>query len=263
MTNETQTQTKPHENKKEEMKNVVATEHEHEHEHAEHSHEHEGHNQEHAEHSHEHEGHNHEHAHEHEHEHTASKDKSAPQSDLVDNDKVKVDNKKSEKVKQEITKKDEASANGLSLPLSKKHCMYLGTFIKGKPIDLVISQLEEVIKMKRAIAYKGEIPHRHQEGMMSGRYPVKASKAFIPLLKGLKGNAIANGMDIDKVRITACVPNWASRPSRSGGRRGKRVHVLLKAREVVPSEKPSRPSKSNKQEKKTENKTENKSGEKK
>ncbi|MEK6928037.1 MAG: hypothetical protein AABX11_06405 [Nanoarchaeota archaeon] len=161
-----------------------------------------------------HQEHNHEH-HEHKHETPATEEK------------------KETKPVVKLTKKHEAVVNALSLPISKKHSMYIGSFIKNKPIDLAIKQLEEVIKFKRAIPYKGEIPHRSDPGMMSGRYPINASKVFIQLLKGLKGNAIVNQMDIDKVRITWCSAFWASRPMKRGGAKFKRCNVTLKAKEVT------------------------------
>jgi ribosomal protein L22 len=80
--------------------------------------------------------------------------------------------------------------------------------------------------MKRAIPMRGEIPHRH--GMMSGRYPIKASKLYIGLLKGLKANAMANDLELEKLKIFA-VPNVASRPyKRFGQGRFKRTHVTIK-----------------------------------
>jgi len=108
--------------------------------------------------------------------------------------------------------------------------MYICRFIKNKSIDKAILDLEQVIKLKRAIPFKGEIPHR--KGMMSGRYPVKASKLFINLLKGLKGNISVNNLDLDKTVIYFASANWASRPLRREGRKAKRTSVTLKAREI-------------------------------
>ncbi|HVY01445.1 MAG TPA: hypothetical protein VHA12_01640 [Candidatus Nanoarchaeia archaeon] len=139
----------------------------------------------------------------------------------------KKDNKSSAKP---VVKKTEATARGDSIRASRKHCQYICTFIKGKTPDQAIKELEQVIKLKRAIPYKGEVPHR--KGMMSGRYPVDASKIFIPMLKGLKGNIIANGMDVEKSVIVSGVSNWASRPQKRSGGKGKRTHVILVAREA-------------------------------
>ncbi len=144
----------------------------------------------------------------------------------------KVEHAKTEVKKEEkkIVKKEFAMAQGLNLHASKKHLMYISNFIKGKKIDVAIKELGEVIKLRRAIPFKGEIPHR--KGMMSGRYPVSASELMINVLKGLKGNVIVNGLDLEKTRINYASVNWASRPARSGGRRAKRAQVLLKAAEI-------------------------------
>ncbi|MBM3233151.1 hypothetical protein FJZ18_03235 [Candidatus Pacearchaeota archaeon] len=130
------------------------------------------------------------------------------------------------------SKKEEAVARGTNLHASKKHCMYICNFIKGKPIDQAITELQEVLKFKRVIPMKGEIPHRSAHGIMSGRYPIKTTQQFIPLLKALKGNVIVNGMELDKTRITYGSATWASRPQKRGGMRFKRSFVVLKAREI-------------------------------
>lgn len=179
-------------------------------------------------------------AHEHINEHKAESQDKEKKSDTQNvkhkaQDKVELkDNvEKKEAKAPKIAKKDEAIAHGSSIRASKKASMYICDFIKNKPIDLAVSQLQEVIKMKRAIPFKGEIPHRHGKGMMSGRYPINVSKIFINILKGLKGNVIVNGMDLDKTRIAFASASWASRPQRAGGVRAKRTNVILKAREAT------------------------------
>ncbi|MCH7568247.1 MAG: hypothetical protein IIA87_02395 [Nanoarchaeota archaeon] len=129
-------------------------------------------------------------------------------------------------------KKEEAIAWGRNLHISKKQGVYICEFIKNKKIDGAIKDIEEVIKLKRAIPFKGEIPHRKGKGIMSGRYPVKATKLFINVLKALRGNSIVNGLDLDKTRIYFASASWASRPMRSRSRRAKRTNVILKAREI-------------------------------
>ena len=68
---------------------------------------------------------------------------------------------------------------------------------------------------------------------MSGRYPINASKLFIPILKSLRGNILVNQMDLDKARIYFASASWASRPSKRGGGRFKRTNVVLKSREIT------------------------------
>lgn len=199
-------------NKKSNMKTEEKKEQKHEH--GEHNHEHS--------HDHSHEGHNHDHAHDHNHE-------SHSHTDVKKENKM--ENKKTEKKEEKkIVKKEEAIAKGIGLPISKKHCMYICNFIKGKNVDTAIKQLEEVLKFKRAIPYAGEIPHRHGD-MMSGRYPINASKVMITVLKGLRGNIISNGLDVEKAKIYLGSATWGSRPAKKGGMRFKRVHLILKAKE--------------------------------
>src|SRR3989344_245775 len=147
------------------------------------------------------------------------------------NEESKKEIKEDKKKAPIIKKKHEAKACGVGIHAGKKHCMYICNFIKNKKIDAAIAELEQVIKLKRAIPFKGEVPHRKGR-MMSGRYPVNASKLFIKLLKGLKGNILINGMDLDKTRIVSGSANWAPRPARGGGRRAKRTHVTLIAKEI-------------------------------
>lgn len=145
----------------------------------------------------------------------------------------KKDAKKADvKAKPQISKKDEAMAHGKNLSLSKKHCMYISNFIKMKKIDAAIADLGQVVKLKKVVPFKGEIPHRKGPGLMSGRYPQKAAGVFITLLKGLRGNVLVNGMDLENTRITSSSASWASRPGRKSGARFKRTHVILKAREI-------------------------------
>lgn len=134
--------------------------------------------------------------------------------------------------KVEKVKKTEVNAAGLNLHASLKHCMYISKFIKGKAIDNAIADLQDVIKLKRAVPFKGEIPHRKEKGIMSGRYPIAASKQIISVLKGLKGNALAGNMELEKTKITFANPSWASQPAKRGGAKFKRTNIYLKARET-------------------------------
>lgn len=134
--------------------------------------------------------------------------------------------------KETAVKKSEAVARGLNVHASMKQCMFICRFIKGKSIDEALTELEKVIKLKKAVPFIGEIPHR-KGNMMSGRYPVNASKIFISILKSLKGNALANQMDLDKTKIYFASSSFASRPSKRSGGTFKRANIVLKAREAA------------------------------
>jgi len=133
---------------------------------------------------------------------------------------------KVEKKTEKLNKKTEAVVNGMNLSMGLKHAMAICNMIRNKDIDESIKILEEVEKYKRAVPMRGEIPHRH--GMMSGRYPIKATGIMVKLLKSLKSNAIQNELELEKFKIFAMANN-ASRPYRRFGQgRFKRTHVTIK-----------------------------------
>ncbi len=156
--------------------------------------------------------------------------------------------------KQEKKKVKIAKAVGKNLPISTKHSIAICIFIKGKNPQKALEILEKVIRAKVAVPMKGEIPHRKNmpKGKPSGRYPIKASKYFIKLLKNLIANATTKGLDADSLIISKAIANKASRPYRGtriayGGKHFKRTHVNLETIEIKKETK-----KEKKQEKKEE-----------
>lgn len=141
----------------------------------------------------------------------------------------KIKEKKKEEKKVVKVKKTEAVVNGKSIPISTLDGMFICKFIKKKTIEKAIADLEMVLKFKKAIPMKGEIPHRKGK-IMSGRYPLNAVGYFIRLLKSLQSNANANGMD--EPIIVEAIANKAYQPfGRFGTIRRKRTHIKIKVME--------------------------------
>ena len=133
-----------------------------------------------------------------------------------------------EKKKVIKVKKTEAFVDDTSIPISTKHSIAICNFIKGKKIEDAVNDLEQVVLKKKAVPMKGEIPHR--KGMMSGRYPKKASEHFIKILKRLTANATVNGLE--NPVITEAIANFGSRPyGRFGRVRKKRTHLKIIVKE--------------------------------
>jgi len=131
------------------------------------------------------------------------------------------------KEKPKIKKKTEAVVDARNIPVSTKVSAAICNMIKGKKITTAVRELEEVAKLKKAVPMSGEIPHRKGK-MGSGRYPIKAAKNFIVLLKSLSANANVN--DIDEPIIVKAIANIASRPFGKFGRvRKKRTHIKIVA----------------------------------
>ena len=157
------------------------------------------------------------------------------QKEEIKEDKGTKDNevkgeKKTVAQKKEAPKKDMAIVNMSNVPMSTKYSAAICKFIKNKSIEDAIADLEQVIVLKKAVPMKGEIPHRRGKGMMSGRFPVRASKSFISALKTLSGNALHNGLE--NPVIVEAVANIGERPyGRFGRVRKKRTHLRIVAKE--------------------------------
>ncbi len=138
-----------------------------------------------------------------------------------------IENKTEKKKQIPKIKKDEASVNGISLPISTKDSVSICKFIMKKPLDKAIEDLEQVAQFKKAIPMNKGFPHRKGKGMMAGRYHTKPVGFFIRMLKDLKANANVNG--VENPIIIEAVPNRASRPyGRFGRVKRKRTHVQIR-----------------------------------
>ncbi len=159
-----------------------------------------------------------------------TKQKTEIKKDSVEKE-IKKETKETSKTTEKAPKqeaKQEAAVNSYNLPISTKKAADICRFIKGKTINQAIKELEEVVKGKKAIPMKGEIPHRKGR-IMSGGFPKKAAKEIIVVLKGLSGNANVN--EIDNPIISEAIANIGSRPyGRFGRVRRKRTHIKIIAK---------------------------------
>ena len=90
-----------------------------------------------------------------------------------------------------------ARAMGKELHISPKHSVEICRAIRGLPITSAIDLLENVIVKKEAIPFKRFVrcvPHRRTNGFSKrrtgpGRYPVKAAKEILRVIKSAQSNA--------------------------------------------------------------------------
>lgn len=113
------------------------------------------------------------------------------------------------RVKYAYQPKDElnaAKAMGYEMDISFKHAVEICRAIKGRKIDDAIAYLEDVVAMKRAVPFKNhkkKVAHRKGlEKWYAGRYPVKASREIIKVLRNLKANAEYKGLEVNRLVIT-------------------------------------------------------------
>ncbi|MDA3836084.1 MAG: hypothetical protein PF542_00520 [Nanoarchaeota archaeon] len=159
---------------------------------------------------------------------TKAKEAKAKEAKVEETKKAEAKENKNVKVVKK-PKKDSVKAYGKGIPVSTKVAVAICKFLKRKTVEKAITDLEEVAKLKRAVPMKGEIPHR-KGPMMSGRFPQRAAKEFIMLLKSLQANANQNDLEVPV--ITGAVSSKGQLPYAKGGRaRGKATHVTLVATE--------------------------------
>ncbi len=96
-----------------------------------------------------------------------------------------------------------SKAMGKELHVSRKHAYEIARKIKGMKLEKAQGFLEDVAALKKAVPYRRytrNIPHR--KGMCTGRYPQKAAKEFLKVLKNAESNATYKGLDTENLRIT-------------------------------------------------------------
>ncbi|MGL6298763.1 MAG: 50S ribosomal protein L22 [Methanobacteriaceae archaeon] len=106
---------------------------------------------------------------------------------------------------QEENKAKTAKAMGRSLKISPKHAVEICREIRGMELDTAKNYLNDVIELKRAVAFKRhnkKVGHRKGlVGWPSGRYPQKAAKAILNVLDNAEANAEYKGLDAENLKI--------------------------------------------------------------
>jgi len=107
---------------------------------------------------------------------------------------------------QKISGDNIAKAKANELNMSPKHSIEIATFIRHQRVNDAIAYLNEVVGLKKAIPFRRFNRNvAHKRGLPgnwdAGRYPVKASKAFIRVLESVKKNAEYIGLDADNLEI--------------------------------------------------------------
>ena len=126
---------------------------------------------------------------------------------------------------------EHAKSLGTSVPISPKYAREISKSIRGMKLEQAKLYLEEVTLMQRAVAFKRyNSDVGHKKGMAAGRYPVKASKVILTLLKTAEANAQHKGMRVGDLVVTHIVTNKDAAQLKYGRQRGvvaKRAHVEI------------------------------------
>lgn len=96
-----------------------------------------------------------------------------------------------------------AKAFGKEMRISPKHAMEVCRAIQGMRLNAAKDYLEAVREKRKAVPF---VRHRkklaHKKGIGgSGRYPAKATREILKVLKNAEANASYKGLDVEKLRI--------------------------------------------------------------
>lgn len=88
-------------------------------------------------------------------------------------------------------------------PISPKFAREVAGMIRGMKVEVAITALEQVIIKKRAVPLKRYNKRvSHKKGIGPGRYPVKASKAILEVIRSAASNAEYKGLDSSSMAIS-------------------------------------------------------------
>jgi large subunit ribosomal protein L22 len=89
--------------------------------------------------------------------------------------------------------------------MSHKHSKAIAREIKGERVADAVAYLEAVIEGEQSVPFREHnsgVGHRNDiDGWDAGRYPEKASEAFLDLLENAVGNADEQGFDGESMEI--------------------------------------------------------------
>ncbi|MDR3206593.1 MAG: 50S ribosomal protein L22 [Candidatus Methanoplasma sp.] len=96
-----------------------------------------------------------------------------------------------------------AKARAKDQPVSPKFAREVAGLIRGMKVDNAIAALEDVIALERPVPLKRYNKRvSHKKGVGPGRYPVKASKAILGVVRSAVSNAEFKGLDSSNMAIS-------------------------------------------------------------
>jgi large subunit ribosomal protein L22 len=139
---------------------------------------------------------------------------------------------------QKFNKELMARAVGRDVAISTKQAIEISNYLRHRKLIQAKRLLEGVIELKQAIPFKRFTDGLgHKRGKMAaGRYPVKASRAFLKLLESAEANAQTKGLNTSELEIIHICAHKAHCPVHYGrhhGREFKRTHVELVVQETA------------------------------
>lgn len=144
-------------------------------------------------------------------------------------------NKIKEQNKKTTSEEHLARASADNVFISSKHSVEICRLVRYKTTSQAKKILEEVIALKRAVPFKRYKRNvGHKPGMAAGRFPQKAAKEILRLIKAGEANAQFKGLNTADLKITKLIANRASHPVTGGRHRttARRTNLEIEVRET-------------------------------
>ena len=130
-----------------------------------------------------------------------------------------------------------AHACSLNSDISTKQCIEICRCLRYKNTNYAKNLLEDIIALKKPIPFRRfNMDMGHKAGMSAGRFPQKAAKQFLQLVKSVEANAQFKGLNASTLKITKILANKASVPVTGGRHRRstKRTNIEIEVKEAGP-----------------------------
>lgn len=166
-----------------------------------------------------------------------------------------------EQNKKTTSEEHSARASADNVFISSKHSVEICRLVRYKTTSQAKKILEEVIALKRAVPFKRYKRNvGHKPGMAAGRFPQKAAKEILRLVKAVEANAQFKGLNTADLKITKLIANRASHPVTGGRHRtiARRTNLEIEATETKEEKGKKKEEKRGKREKPGERKGEKK-----
>lgn len=129
-----------------------------------------------------------------------------------------------------------AKAVGLALPVSRKHTIMVCQAVRGLSVPKAKLLLEGTTKLKTPIPFtrfNQEIPHR-KGSLASGRFPAKAAKHVLDIIKSAEANAQFKGLSTGNLIVKHASAQKGPTTLSMGRQRrlAKRTHVEIVLEEI-------------------------------
>ena len=128
-----------------------------------------------------------------------------------------------------------AKASGQNMGISTKHCIEICNHLRYKSTANAKKILEDVVAMKIPIPFKRfKKDMGHKAGMAAGRFPQKAAREVLKIIKSVETNAQNKGLNTSNLKIIKMLANRAAVPMTGGRQRTgtKRTHVEIEVKET-------------------------------